>query len=102
MLSYFRRGVLDCYENNRFLLAVTTLGSALEGILVGMCLQHERDASGANSAPKVQAKGSQQSVPPVTSAEWTLERLINVASEVEWIGKEVNILVRYLQDSRNL
>jgi len=72
--------VQTCLDAKAFLAATVVAGSLLEGALLAFALQREESAMAAKSAPRDKTKAT------LPLPKWTLEKLIDVATELQWIG----------------
>jgi hypothetical protein len=80
--------------NQMPLAALFLIGSSLEGILSALAQRFPREFCSSLSAPKKEGK-----VLPLTS--WTLDRLIEVASELKILEKDVKDFSKVVRDYRN-
>jgi hypothetical protein len=80
--------------NQMPLAALFLIGSSLEGVLSALAQRFPREFCSSLSAPKKEGK-----VLPLTS--WTLDRLIEVASELKILEKDVKDFSKVVRDYRN-
>lgn len=97
----FREGIQQrideigkCLGGELALSAIFLSGSTLEGILLGLAQKYPKEFNSSSSSPKRNLK-------PLPLHEWTLENLINVAYELEFIDLDVKKFSHALKDFRN-
>lgn len=83
-----------CLESHANLSVIFLCGSTLEGILLGVATNNPKEFNTAKSAFKIKDK-----VQPLHS--WSLNALIDVAHEKEYIGLDVKKFSHALRDFRN-
>jgi len=83
-----------CLKANANLSVIFLCGSTLEGILLGVATNNPKEFNTAKSAFKIKDK-----VQPLYS--WSLNTLIDVAHEKEFIGLDVKKFSHALRDFRN-
>lgn len=84
-----------CIDSNATVSAVIMMGSMMEGFLMGTMQKYPRLANLASSAPKREHKVKYFS-------EWTLNDMIEVAHELDWIQLDVKKFSHALRDFRNI
>ena len=86
---------LVCFENRIYLPGVVLIGSALEGMLLGLVQDNWEQAQNSKCAPKNEA-GKWKNF-----NEWSFEELINVAHDIGWMKDEGQRWAKELQGWRN-
>lgn len=84
-----------CFNSGSPLAVILLAGSVLEGILLGLALQHPRQFNSAKSSPK----DSNSKVKPFH--EWSLSSFIDVAKELGLIQHDTHKFSHSLRDFRN-
>lgn len=84
-----------CFSSGSPLAVILLAGSALEGILLGVAIQHPRQFNSAKSSPK----DSSSKVKPFH--EWNLSGFIDVARELGLIQHDTHKFSHSLRDFRN-
>ena len=87
--------IKKCLENNIALGAIFLIGSTLEGILLDIAKHNPAEFNKSNSAPK-DFDGSIKKF-----KDWSLNSLIDVAHETNFIGLDVKKFSHNLRDFRN-
>ena len=87
--------IQKCLNSNAPLSVIFLCGSTLEGILLGIATKHPKEFNCAQSAPK----GDDGKVKKYH--EWTLNNLINVTHELNFIKEDVKKFSHSLRDFRN-
>src|SRR5262249_52033339 len=72
------------------LSAIVMMGSLLEGLLFDVIRRRSTEASRSRRAPRKDI------------SEWTLEEMINVASDLRWIDQDIRGCAHSLRGFRNL
>lgn len=84
-----------CVRHDASLSAVIMIGSILEGILLGIASSHPRLFNQAHCAPKDE-NGNIRKFP-----DWTLNNLIDAASEIGFLKQDVKKFSHVVRDFRN-
>ncbi len=87
--------IQTCLDAKAFLAATVVAGSLLEGALLAFALQREKSALAAKSAPRDKGGAS------LPLPKWTLEKLIDVATELHWIGHGLLRMADVVRTLRN-
>jgi hypothetical protein len=87
--------VQKCLDAEAYLAATVLAGSLLEGALLAFALQREKSAMAAESAPRDKTKAT------LPLPKWTLEKLIDVATELHWIGHGLLRMADVVRTLRN-
>jgi len=87
--------VKRCLKSQSSLSVIFLSGSTLEGVLLGVANKNIKSFNQAKSAPR----NKDNKVKVLSS--WTLNELINVATELEFIGLDVQKFSHALRDFRN-
>lgn len=77
-----------CMNSGAYLAAIILLGSVLEGVLLATVENNLEEANSSKFAPN-------------KKRNWTLNRLINVAHELEWMDKDIKEFNGILRNYRN-
>lgn len=85
-----------CLEAKAALSAIFLSGSTLEGILLGIATQNPQKFNQANAAPKDKTTGK-----VLQFHLWSLNDLINVAHEIQFLDLDVKRFSHALRDFRN-
>jgi len=96
ILSQRINEIEKCLKSDANLSVIFLCGSTLEGILLGVATNNQKDFNTANAAPK-----NKTTKKPLQFHEWTLNALIDVAHEKEYIGLDVKKFSHALRDFRN-
>ncbi len=86
--------IKKCLNSKASLACIFLCGSTLEGILLGVALNHPRKFNQAKASPRKEGKVLQ-------FHEWTLSNFIDVAKETEIINEDVRKFSHVLRDFRN-
>lgn len=95
VLQYRIKEIEKCFSSGSPLAVILLAGSALEGILLGLAIQHPRQFNSAKSSPK----DSSSKVKPFH--EWSLSGFIDVAKELGLIQQDTHKFSHSLRDFRN-
>lgn len=95
VLQYRIKEIEKCFGAGSPLAVILLAGSALEGILLGLAIQHPRQFNSAKSSPK----DSSSKVKPFH--EWSLSGFIDVAKELGLIQQDTHKFSHSLRDFRN-
>lgn len=95
VLQYRIKEIEKCFSSGSPLAVILLAGSALEGILLGLAIQHPRQFNSAKSSPK---DGSSKVKP---FHEWSLSGFIDVAKELGLIQQDTYKFSHSLRDFRN-
>jgi hypothetical protein len=95
VLQYRIKEIEKCFSSGSPLAVILLAGSALEGILLGLAIQHPRQFNSAKSSPK----DSNSKVKPFH--EWSLSGFIDVAKELGLIQQDTHKFSHSLRDFRN-
>jgi hypothetical protein len=87
--------VQTCLDSKAFLAATVVAGSLLEGALLAFALDREASAMASKSAPRDKTGAS------LPLPKWTLEKLIDVATELHWIGHGLLRMADVVRTLRN-
>lgn len=95
ILSQRLEEIKKCLNSKSALATIFLCGSTLEGILLGVALNHPQDFNGASVSPKDEnGKVSK-------FHNWTLSNFIDVAKELGFIKEDVKKFSHALRDFRN-
>ncbi|QUH24209.1 hypothetical protein HYG87_10795 [Methanobacterium alkalithermotolerans] len=86
----------SCLSAEAFLAAIILMGSILEGVLIHNVEKNPKDANQSPYAPKYKNNTIKK------FKHWTLNDLINVAHDLDWMGKDIKDFNSSLRDYRNL
>lgn len=95
VLQHRIKEIEKCFSSGSPLAVILLAGSALEGILLGLAIQHPRQFNSAKSSPK----DSSLKVKPFH--EWSLSGFIDVAKELGLIQHDTHKFSHSLRDFRN-
>lgn len=95
VLQYRIKEIEKCFSSGSPLAVILLAGSALEGILLGLAIQHPRQFNSAKSSPK----DSSSKARPFH--EWSLSGFIDVAKELGLIQQDTHKFSHSLRDFRN-
>ncbi len=95
VLHYRIKEIEKCFSSGSPLAVILLAGSALEGILLGLAIQHPRQFNVAKSSPK----DNNSKVRPLH--EWSLSGFIDVAKELGLIQHDTHKFSHSLRDFRN-
>ena len=95
VLQYRIKEIEKCFSSGSPLAVILLAGSALEGILLGLAIQHPRQFNSAKSSPR---DGSLKVKP---FHEWSLSGFIDVAKELRLIQHDTHKFSHSLRDFRN-
>lgn len=95
VLQHRIKEIEKCFSSGSPLAVILLAGSALEGILLGLAIQHPRQFNSAKSSPK----DSSSKVKPFH--EWNLSGFIDVAKELGLIQHDTHKFSHSLRDFRN-
>ncbi len=95
VLQYRIKEIEKCFSSGSPLAVILLAGSALEGIFLGVAIQHPRQFNSAKSSPK----DSSSKVKPFQ--EWSLSGFIDVAKELGLIQHDTYKFSHSLRDFRN-
>lgn len=95
VLQHRIKEIEKCFSSGSPLAVILLAGSALEGILLGLAIQHPRQFNSAKSSPK----DSSSKVKPFH--EWSLGGFIDVAKELGLIQHDTHKFSHSLRDFRN-
>lgn len=95
VLQYRITEIEKCFSSGSPLAVILLAGSALEGILLGLAIQHPRQFNSAKSSPK----DTSSKVRPFH--EWSLSGFIDVAKEMGLIQQDTHKFSHSLRDFRN-
>ncbi|MBN3003573.1 hypothetical protein JW897_07455 [Chromobacterium alkanivorans] len=95
VLQHRIKEIEKCFNSGSPLAVILLAGSALEGILLGVAIQHPRQFNSTKSSPK----DSHSKVKPFY--EWSLSSLIDVAKELNLIQHDTHKFSHSLRDFRN-
>lgn len=95
VLQHRFKEIEKCFSSGSPLAVILLAGSALEGILLGLAIQHPRQFNSAKSSPK----DSSSKVKPFH--EWSLSGFIDVAKELGLIQNDTHKFSHSLRDFRN-
>ena len=95
VLQHRIKEIEKCFSSGSPLAVILLAGSALEGILLGLAIQHPRQFNSAKSSPK----DSSSKVKPFH--EWSLSGFIDVAKELGLIQHDTHKFSHSLRDFRN-
>ncbi len=85
-----------CLTAEAYLAATVLTGSLLEGALISFAMAREKTSMVANAAPRDSKTGATLPIP-----KWTLEKLIAVAMELQWIGGGILRMADVVRTLRN-
>lgn len=95
VLQYRIKEIEKCFSSGAPLAVILLAGSALEGILLGLAIQHPRQFNSAKSSPKdISSKAR-------PFHEWSLSGFIDVAKELGLIQQDTHKFSHSLRDFRN-
>lgn len=86
----------SCLYAEAFLASIILMGSILEGVLIHNVEKNPKDANQSPYAPKYQNNSIKK------FKHWTLNDLINVAHDLNWMDKDIKDFNSSLRDYRNL
>ena len=95
VLQYRIKEIEKCFSSGSPLAVILLAGSALEGILLGLAIQHPRQFNSTKASPK----DSSSKVKPFH--EWSLSGFIDVAKELGLIQQDTHKFSHSLRDFRN-
>lgn len=95
VLQHRIKEIEKCFSSDSPLAVILLAGSALEGIFLGLAIQHPRQFNSAKSSPK----DSSSKVKPFH--EWSLSGFIDVAKELGLIQHDTHKFSHSLRDFRN-
>lgn len=95
VLQHRIREIEKCFSSGSPLAVILLAGSALEGIFLGLAIQHPRQFNTAKSSPK----DNSSKVKPFH--EWSLSGFIDVAKELGLIQHDTHKFSHSLRDFRN-
>ncbi|MDA3875607.1 MAG: hypothetical protein PF483_00805 [Halothiobacillus sp.] len=95
VLQYRIKEIEKCFSSGSPLAVILLAGSTLEGIFLGLAIQHPRQFNSAKSSPK----DSSSKVKPFH--EWSLSAYIDVAKELGLIQHDTHKFSHSLRDFRN-
>ena len=85
-----------CIKSEAPLAAIFMIGSILEGILLGVATAYPKQFNQAKSAPRDKTSGKVRAFP-----EWTLNSMIDVATEIGVLKQDVQKFSHVVRDFRN-
>lgn len=95
VLQHRIKEIEKCFSSGSPLAVILLAGSALEGILLGLAIQHPRQFNSAKSSPK------DSSSKVKSFHEWSLSGFIDVAKELGLIQHDTHKFSHSLRDFRN-
>jgi len=95
VLQYRIKEIEKCFSSGSPLAVILLAGSALEGIFLGLAIQHPRQFNSAKSSPK------DSSAKVKSFQDWSLSAFIDVAKEVGLIQHDTHKFSHSLRDFRN-
>ncbi|WP_340121342.1 hypothetical protein [Methylobacter svalbardensis] len=95
VLQYRIKEIERCFSSDSPLAVILLAGSALEGIFLGLAIQHPKQFNSAKSSPK----DNNSKVRPFH--EWTLSSFIDVTKELGLIQHDTHKFSHSLRDFRN-
>lgn len=95
VLQYRINEIEKCFSSGSPLAVILLAGSTLEGILLGVAIQHPKQFNSAKSSPK----DKNSKVKPFH--EWSLSAFIDVAKELGLIQHDTHKFSHSLRDFRN-
>lgn len=95
VLQYRIKEIEKCFSSGSALAVILLAGSTLEGILLGLAIQHPRQFNTTNASPKDAAGKVKQ------FHEWSLSSFIDVAKELGLIQHDTQKFSHSLRDFRN-
>ncbi|MDI1232125.1 MAG: hypothetical protein PSU93_13340 [Methylobacter sp.] len=95
VLQYRIKEIEKCFSSGSPLAVILLAGSALEGIFLGLAIQHPKQFNSAKSSPK----DNNSKVRPFH--EWTLSSFIDVTKELGLIQHDTHKFSHSLRDFRN-
>ncbi len=87
--------IRKCMQAKAPLATVFLCGSTLEGLLLGVALQHPRQFNQSTATPK------EKDGKPKAFQDWTLSNMIDVAADLEILKEDVKKFSHSLRDFRN-
>ena len=85
-----------CIKSEAPLAAIFMIGSILEGILLGVATAYPKQFNQAKSAPRDKTSGKVRAFP-----EWTLNNMIDVATEIGVLKQDIQKFSHVVRDFRN-